>query len=227
MTVKSRPPAIAPPAATPSPDALAAVLAGRDPQFHPEFPDRKNNLEAGILVPLIWGETIEILLTRRPATMSAHASEVCFPGGGREEADVDLEATALREAREEIGTKTIRVLGRLGSIPLYGSKYRLEPTVGLIQEDEICPDPREVSRVLRLDVRETLGLPELVGIPWNEDAMDWLIPAFDIDDTVVFGGTAMVLYEMINHLAEVLGVPVPPLKHGKYDWGDVYRIMKG
>lgn len=228
MTAKSPVPR---PAVAPSPDALAAILAGRDPQFHPEFPDRKNPLEAGILVPLIWPSTedarIEIVLTRRPTTMSNHAGELCFPGGGREDGDADLVATALREAREEIGTQTIRVLGRLGSIPLYGSQYRLEPTAGLIQADEICPDPREVSRVLRLDVCETLALPNWVGIAWKEDAHDWLIPAFDVEDAVVFGGSAMVLYEMLSHLAEVLDVPVPPLQHGKYEWGDVYRLMKG
>ena len=211
----------------PSPDALAAVLAARDPQFHPEFPGRTNPLEAGVLVPLIWDESIEIVLTQRPASMSSHAGELCFPGGGRDAVDADLEATALREAREEIGTASVRVLGRLGSIPLYGSNYRLEPIVGLIDAQEICPDAREVARVLRVDVRETLALSEWVGIPWNEDCQDWLIPAFDVEDVVVFGGTAMVLYEMLSHLAEVLDVPAPPLKHGKYEWGDVYRIMKG
>jgi 8-oxo-dGTP pyrophosphatase MutT (NUDIX family) len=231
MTVKSRPshssshPSSG--SSPASPDDLVKVLAARDPQFHPDFPGRVNRLQAGVLVPLIWSESIEIVLTKRPSTMSAHAGELCFPGGGRDEADVDLEATALREAREEIGTSSVRVLGRLGSIALYGSNYRLEPVVGLVDEEEIRPDQREVERVLKLDVHETLGMTEWVGIPWKEDQTDWLIPAFDIEDAVVFGGTAMVLYEILNHLAEVLALPVPPLKHGKYEWDDVYRIMKG
>ena len=60
---------------------------------------------SAVLVPLveIGGET-HVLFIKRPETMSTHKGEIAFPGGKSDPAvDPDLLATALREAREEIG----------------------------------------------------------------------------------------------------------------------------
>ena len=44
-----------------------------------------------------------VLLTRRTDKVKTHKGEVSLPGGGREESDESLLATALRETREEMG----------------------------------------------------------------------------------------------------------------------------
>jgi 8-oxo-dGTP pyrophosphatase MutT (NUDIX family) len=61
-------------------------------------------IPAAVLVPVIVRETgPTMLLTQRTAHLRDHAGQVSFPGGRCEESDTSPEATALREAEEEVG----------------------------------------------------------------------------------------------------------------------------
>uniref|UniRef100_A0ACD6A8U9 Uncharacterized protein n=1 Tax=Avena sativa TaxID=4498 RepID=A0ACD6A8U9_AVESA len=46
---------------------------------------------------------LRVLLTKRASSLNSHSGDVSLPGGKVEEGDADVKATALREAREEIG----------------------------------------------------------------------------------------------------------------------------
>ena len=89
---------------------------------------------AAVLVPVILRETgLTILLTQRTSHLRDHAGQVSFPGGRSEEHDVSPEATALREAGEEVGlaASQVEILGRL---PQYrtGTGFVVTPVVGLV-----------------------------------------------------------------------------------------------
>src|SRR5258708_30092557 len=59
--------------------------------------------DAAVLVPLyVDGGELHAVFTRRREDLRRHPGEISFPGGRQDESDADLEATALREAHEEI-----------------------------------------------------------------------------------------------------------------------------
>jgi 8-oxo-dGTP pyrophosphatase MutT (NUDIX family) len=87
-----------------------------------------------------------VLLTRRTDKVSTHKGQISFPGGGYDEGDGDIVATAFRETREEVGIppETIRCLGRFDDyVSLFG--FHVACIVGAIpypcryefNEDEI------------------------------------------------------------------------------------------
>lgn len=89
---------------------------------------------AAVLVPVVVRESgPTILLTQRTSHLRDHAGQVSFPGGRREDSDASPEATALREAQEEIGLDpaAVEILGRLAEYRT-GTGFVVTPVVGLV-----------------------------------------------------------------------------------------------
>jgi 8-oxo-dGTP pyrophosphatase MutT (NUDIX family) len=138
--------------------ALTAPGDRSDFDLHPHgrpgyaAPERKLK-PAGVLVPIInrpSGPTI--LLTQRTAHLNKHAGQISFPGGGWEEADSHLEATALRETEEEIGlhNRHIEVLGQL-SMYETSTAYGVTPVVGWVEPPfDLTIDPFEVAEAFEV-----------------------------------------------------------------------------
>jgi 8-oxo-dGTP pyrophosphatase MutT (NUDIX family) len=210
-------------ATTPGPSDVEAALSVHVPWEMPALPGRRNDLHAGVLVPIVFGDDLVVLMTERAHKMRLHAGEVSFPGGRPEEGDADLGATALREAREEIGIESARLLGRLSSIPLYTSEFRLVPFVGAVPRQPLRAAPDEVERVLEIPVRPLLDRPHLEAIPWVHEGVTHLSPVFEHEDLLVYGGTAHVLHELLLVLAPLYGLSLPPLRPGRHTWQNILR----
>ena len=91
-------------------------------------------VHAAVLVPIILRETgPTLLLTQRTAHLRDHAGQISFPGGRCDASDASPEATALREAAEEVGlaAEQIEILGRL---PEYHTitGFLITPIVALV-----------------------------------------------------------------------------------------------
>ncbi len=203
-----------------TPNQIADALGAHEWQERPALPGRRNHLKAGIMIPLRWDPTPIAVCTLRPEELS-HGGEICWPGGRPELGDADLFATAAREAREELGITSARLLGRLSSIPLFTSDHRLEPFVAEIDESEFIPQPSEVAAVIEVDVVELLSSASLPGIPWVRDGEPAMAPVFDVDGHWMYGATAFVFAELLSVIAPVFGRELPPLHDAGISWNDV------
>lgn len=114
---------------------------------------RATGVPAAVLIGLIARpEGPAVVLTERTAHLKNHAAQVSFPGGRMEEDDPGPEATALREAFEEIGLAPDRV-EVLGSLPPCEtvSGFLVHPFVGWIEPPvRFRPDPHEVAEVFEV-----------------------------------------------------------------------------
>jgi 8-oxo-dGTP pyrophosphatase MutT (NUDIX family) len=118
-----------------------------NPELIPEPAAQSPLRPAAVLVPVIARASLTVLLTQRTDSLPSHAGQIAFPGGKMEAQDQDPIATALREAREEIGLDS-RFVDPLGYLDTYrtGTGYRIFPVVALVREGfALALDAGEVS----------------------------------------------------------------------------------
>ncbi len=190
-------------ARTPRPIPLDERLLPRSPDGEPRrrraerthFPPAR---PASTLLALYPGERGELVipLTVRHGDLRAHAGEVSLPGGAVDEADADREATALREAWEEIGlaAESVRVLGALDDVWIPVSNFELRPFVGAVtSRPPLIPHDAEVSAIVELPLRalwdgEVFGEEEFSGRGFVVRA-----GAYRYGGVRIWGATAMTL----------------------------------
>lgn len=67
-------------------------------------------LNESAVIVLLDKSSDSLVLTQRSLNLRDHPGEICFPGGRKEENDIDHWATALRELEEELGIGATRVV---------------------------------------------------------------------------------------------------------------------
>lgn len=145
-------------------------------------------------------------LILRPQYDGVHGGQMALPGGGREEQDTDLMATALRESAEEIGFTVPRdqVLGQLSAFYIPPSHSMITPYVAFSSEKPTYHiDPHEVDRVVIGDVSTLLDPTKQTSKSISlYNGVRIKAPAFIVDGETVWGATAMILAEFLQVLQE-------------------------
>jgi 8-oxo-dGTP pyrophosphatase MutT (NUDIX family) len=195
----------------PTLESVRIALAAAGPPQRSERESRPGiDTPSAVLAPLYEHDgELYVVLTRRTWAMRSHSGEVSFPGGRRDDGDLDLWQTALRESREEIAldTSTVECLGELDHLATVTSHSFIAPYVAALPgRPETTANPAEVSAVLHVPVAELLDpaiyREERWELPWAEDRPLFF---FELVGDTVWGATGAMLRQLLGLLTGTLG----------------------
>lgn len=202
--------------------ALASARVGRPahermmPRPRPgdifPMPENVTGKQAGVLI-LLYDHAGELyfFLTRRTETVGTHKGQISLPGGSKNP-DESLQATALREAQEEldIDPSQVEILGA-PLTPLYipVSDFWVTAFVGYYCCEEPTPNASaaEVFQVLPTRLADLLDEGVTAEEDWELRGTKVRVPFFQLHGYKVWGATAMILSEFVSLLRAVTPEP--------------------
>lgn len=152
-------------------------------------------------------ETYFVLIIRNEYP-GIHSSQISFPGGKVEEDDISLEYTALRETYEEIGITPdkINIVKPFSDIYIPPSNFIVHPFMGYSNEEIVFSlSSREVAGIIEWPLSDFLEDKNIVNVAMKTSyANNTVVPAFKIEEHIVWGATAMILNELKETIKNIL-----------------------
>jgi 8-oxo-dGTP pyrophosphatase MutT (NUDIX family) len=152
------------------------------------------------------GKTYMALILRK-TYKGVHSNQVGFPGGRLEEQDENLMQTALRETEEEVGVPAhkIEIIKPLTELYIPPSNFLVYPFLGVLDEEpNFYLQESEVEALIEVPLSvcldeasfctETIDASYAKGIE---------VPAYNFNDNVVWGATAMIISEIRELFARI------------------------
>jgi 8-oxo-dGTP pyrophosphatase MutT (NUDIX family) len=142
---------------------------------------------------------LHFCLIQRSNYAGKHSGQISFPGGKKEEEDVDYWATALRETLEEVGVDSSKVtlLKQLSSTYIPPSNFYVYPYMAYVESrPNFIPEKGEVAQVIEVPLNDLLKEASMqegsITASYSDEVV---VPMFVFDSCDVWGATAMILAE--------------------------------
>ena len=190
---------------------VTKALGGLDAQFKlaPELRLKYNTDKikannprlASVLVLFYPNENNEItfLLTERASYKGTHSAQISFPGGKVDITDINMEATALREALEEVGVHVMptQVFKEITPVYIPPSNFLATPFLAFVSEKPKFSINYEVQNIIEVLLEDLLNESSLSKVNLTTSYMHNVdVPCFKLNGYVVWGATAMMLSEI-------------------------------
>lgn len=198
--------------------ALGDPLPGREAQFlmephtrRIELKRQKNHANAKLSSVLILlypkdGKVYTIMI-KRPVYNGVHSGQIAFPGGRKEDNDLDLTDTALRETEEEIGIgrNFVKVIGQLTQLYIPPSNFNVLPIVGYTNTlPDFVLDKNEVESTLEIDIKNLID-PKYICHKkvLTRNNLRVSVICYFIQDEIIWGASAMIISEFVEILKKI------------------------
>jgi 8-oxo-dGTP pyrophosphatase MutT (NUDIX family) len=143
---------------------------------------------------------MQMVFMLRKTYEGVHSNQISFPGGKVELEDDNLKTTALRETYEEIGVSSsdIYVLKEMTEVYIPPSNFLVKPFLGISKfRPNFVLEEKEVERLIEIPLKSILSNEALTTKEiTNSYAKGMNVPAFEFNNEVVWGATAMMLSEI-------------------------------
>lgn len=170
----------------------------------------KSAKRAGVMAlfyPNTEGETHLVLILRK-TYKGVHSAQVGFPGGKYENEDDDLMQTAIRETEEEVGVpkSVLEVIKTMSPLYIPPSNFMVHPYIAVSQSTpNFVKQDDEVEAIIEVRLMDFLDEANtLVTKVATSFKVEVEVPAFKLNDHIVWGATAMMLGEIKDMLKQVL-----------------------
>lgn len=161
----------------------------------------KNVKKAAVMMLLYPNKEKELsfCLIQRTTYSGKHSGQISFPGGKKEEIDIDFWATALRESQEEVGVNPnkVQLITTLSSTYIPPSNFYVYPYLAYInQRPDFVAEEGEVDHVIEVPLADLLEESVIQDGPITTSyTTEVIVPMFVFGTYRVWGATAMILSE--------------------------------
>jgi 8-oxo-dGTP pyrophosphatase MutT (NUDIX family) len=170
----------------------------------------KSAKEAGVMA-LFYPNTEEethLVLILRKTYKGVHSAQVGFPGGKYEVEDNDLMITAIRETEEEVGVpkSMVNIIKKMSPMYIPPSNFMVHPYLAISESTpKFIKQDEEVEAIIEVKLMDFLNDANSITtrVP-TSFKVEVDVPAFKLNDHIVWGATAMMLSELKDLLKQVL-----------------------
>lgn len=169
----------------------------------------KKAKHAGVLALFYPAKNLEtkFILILRKTYKGVHSAQVAFPGGKLEDQDASIQDTALRETFEEIGVPvdTVQIVKKISQVYIPPSNFYVQPFIGITKAiPSFIKQDDEVETLIEIDLEHFLDDTSLITKRVKTSySVEVEVPAFKLNDYVVWGATAMMLSEIKDLLKQL------------------------